>query len=52
MEELEIMQRAKMYLDKLANGIDPISGAKVSDHDCVNQARMRDCVLLHLACFL
>ena len=25
MTELEIMQRAKMYMDKLAQGIDPIS---------------------------
>ena len=25
MTELEIMQRAKMYMDKLALGIDPIS---------------------------
>ena len=26
MTELETVQRAKMYMDKLAQGIDPISG--------------------------
>ena len=29
MTELEIMQRAKMYMDKLARGVDPISGQAV-----------------------
>ncbi|MBR0158216.1 MAG: hypothetical protein IJM24_03925 [Clostridia bacterium] len=44
MTELEIMQRAKMYLDKLANGIDPITGARVSETDCVRQARVSRCL--------
>lgn len=29
MTDLEIMQRAKMYLDRLAQGIDPISGQEM-----------------------
>lgn len=30
MTELETMQRAKMYLDKLARGIDPITGRQIT----------------------
>lgn len=33
MTELEIMQRAKAYIDQLANGINPIDGTSVADSD-------------------
>ena len=44
MTELETMQRAKMYLDKLANGIDPVSDKPVPDSDCINHVRISRCL--------
>ncbi len=44
MTDIETLQRAKMYLDKLANGIDPISDLKVSEDDCINQVRVSRCL--------
>ena len=43
MTELEIMQRAKMYMDMLAQGIDPISGRAVPGDSALNQARLARC---------
>lgn len=36
MTELEKAQRAKIYIDKLANGIDPISDTEMSEDDTLN----------------
>lgn len=36
MTELEILERAKMYMEKLANGINPLDGAIIPDEDVVN----------------
>ena len=36
MTELEIMQHAKSYLDKLANGINPLTDQPATDSDCIN----------------
>ena len=44
MTELETMQRAKMYLDKMANGIDPLTDRPVSDSDCINQVKIARCL--------
>ena len=44
MTELETMQRAKMYLDKLANGINPLNDQPVADGDCINQVRISRCL--------
>lgn len=44
MTELETMQRAKMYLDKLANGIDPLNDQPVPEGDCINQVRISRCL--------
>lgn len=44
MTELEIMERAKMYVDKMANGIDPISDTPVREDDCINQVRISRCL--------
>ncbi|MBO4423535.1 MAG: hypothetical protein J5879_08855 [Clostridia bacterium] len=44
MTELETMQRAKMYIDKMANGIDPVSDKRVPDSDCINQVRVSRCL--------
>lgn len=44
MTELEKMQRAKMYLDKLANGIDPLTDHIVPETDLVNNVRISRCL--------
>lgn len=43
MTELEIMQRAKMYMDKLAQGVDPISWQPLPGDTALNQQRLRRC---------
>ncbi len=43
MTELEIMQRAKMYIDKLANGVNPLTGEHVPDNDTINNVRISRC---------
>lgn len=44
MTELEIMKRAKQYIDALANGTDPLSGRPVQNGDVVNQVRISRCL--------
>lgn len=43
MTELETLERAKMYLEKLANGINPIDGSVIPDGDIVNHVRISGC---------
>ena len=43
MTELEIMQRAKMYMDKLAQGIDPITDRPLPGDTALNQVRLARC---------
>lgn len=43
MTELETMQRAKMYLDQLAQGIDPITGELLPAGVGLNQQRLSRC---------
>lgn len=43
MTELETLERAKMYLEKLANGINPIDGSVILDGDIVNHVRISRC---------
>jgi len=43
MTELETMQRAKMYMDKLAQGIDPITGQELPEDSALNQVRLARC---------
>ncbi len=42
--ELEIMVHAKSYLDKLANGINPLTEEVLPDTDIVNQVRISRCL--------
>ena len=44
MTDLEIMQRAKLYVDKLANGINPVTEKPVSDEDSVSNVRISRCL--------
>ena len=41
--EQETMQRAKMYLDKLAQGIDPITNLEMPDDSVLNNVRLARC---------
>ncbi len=43
MTELETMQRAKMYMDKLAQGIDPISNVELPEDSTLNNVRLARC---------
>jgi hypothetical protein len=43
MTDLEIMIRAKMYIDKLANGIDPLTDSEVPGDSVLNNARIVRC---------
>ena len=42
--ELEIMIHAKTYLDKLANGINPLTDEALPETDIVNQIRISRCL--------
>lgn len=44
MTELEKMQRAKMYIDKMANGINPIDDVPADDSDIINNIRVSRCL--------
>lgn len=43
MTELETLERARMYMEKLANGISPIDGSQIPDEDVVNNVRLSRC---------
>ena len=43
MTELETMRRAKMYMDRLAQGIDPISNLPLPQDSALNQVRLARC---------
>lgn len=44
MTELETMQRAKTYIDKLANGIDPLTDEAIRDDSVINNVRISRCL--------
>ena len=43
MTELETMQRAKMYMDKLAQGIDPVTDQEMPGDSVLNNVRLARC---------
>ena len=43
MTELEKISRAKMYMDKLANGINPIDDTTAPEEDIINNVRLSRC---------
>lgn len=45
MTELETMQRAKMYIDKLSKGINPIDDSVIPEDDIINNARLSRCLV-------
>lgn len=44
MTELEKMKRAKMYIDKLAQGINPINDESADENDVINNIRISRCL--------
>ncbi len=44
MTDIEIIARAQMYLEKLANGIDPLTNKEVAENDVVNNVRISRCL--------
>ncbi len=44
MTELETMERAKAYIDKLANGIDPLTDEVIKDDSVLNNVRISRCL--------
>lgn len=45
MTEKEILQRAKMYMDKLARGINPLDDTEIPEGEVVNNIRLSRCFL-------
>ena len=43
MTELEIMERARLYMEKLANGINPLTDEPVGEDDVINNVRLSRC---------
>lgn len=43
MTELETIKRARTYMEKLANGINPIDGTMVPEDDVINNVRLSRC---------
>lgn len=43
MTELETLQRAEMYMKKLANGINPLTDEPIPENDTVNNVRLSRC---------
>ncbi len=44
MTELETIARAQMYLEKLANGINPLTNTEAKDDDVINNVRISRCL--------
>ena len=44
MTELETIDSAKMYIEKMANGIDPITDKPVPEQDMINNVRISRCL--------
>lgn len=40
MTDLENMEHAKMYVDKIANGINPLTDEAIREDDFINNVRM------------
>ena len=49
--DIELLKRAKSYIDDMSNGINPISKAKVSKDDLINYPRISKC-LFCVSCVL
>ena len=52
MTDLDIMQRAKVYMEKLAQGIDPISDQEIPEDSVLNNVRLARCFFYIHICSL
>lgn len=43
MDKLQIIQRAKSYMDMLSKGVDPISGVSIENDSTLHQERLQKC---------
>lgn len=43
MTELEMMERARQYMEKLANGIHPLDGSEIPEENVANNVRLSRC---------
>lgn len=43
MDDLEVLERAKTYMDKLANGINPLNDEPVGEEEILNNVRLARC---------
>jgi len=43
MSDIEKLQKAKMYMEKLADGINPLDGSVVEENDIVNNIHISRC---------
>lgn len=44
MTEIEVITRAQMYLEKLANGVNPLTNEEVAENDVINNVRVSRCL--------
>lgn len=44
MTNIEIMQRAKAYIEKMANGVNPITGQPIPEYETLNDVRISRCL--------
>ncbi len=44
MERLDLLQKAKMYIDKLANGINPLTDDFLAEEDIANNVKIARCL--------
>ena len=44
MTDLEMIQRAKIYTDKLANGINPLDNTIIPENDIINNVKISRCL--------
>lgn len=50
MTEIEKISIAKAYVEKLANGINPLTGKAVPDSDTINDIKISRCLFMFRIC--
>ena len=43
MKEIEKLRQAKLYIDKLTNGVNPFTGAYISEDEIIRDSRIISC---------
>ena len=42
--DLELLKHAKSYIEKMANGINPLTGEKIPNNELINNVRISRCL--------